>query len=132
MTDKAPVVRIDAAPTARRAHAEEEHRRAQARADRTAYAHRIAEGLKRTGAVVIDCQDDAQRQEARAAGRLAGRIRGASVRTTVVEGRVAVFEPDRAANPLQVRLDERRANRALDEAYRKAGPLTGPWPDETR
>ncbi|WP_017622956.1 hypothetical protein [Nocardiopsis chromatogenes] len=132
MTDKAPVVRIEAAPTARRAQARNEARRAEAKAERTAYAHRIAEALKRSGAVVIDCRDDAQRQEARAAGRLAGRIRGVSVRTTVVEGRVAVFEPDRSANPLQVRLDERRANRALDEAFRKAGPLTGPWPDETR
>lgn len=88
--------------------------------------------MKRTGAVVIDCQDDPQRQEARAAGRLAGRIRSASVRTLVAEGRVAVFEPDRAQNPLQVRLDERRANQALDEAFRHAGPLTGPCPDEPR
>lgn len=132
MTDKAPVVRIDAAPTARRAHARQQAREAEARAERTAYAHRIADALKRAGAVVIDCRDDAQRQEARAAGRQAGRIRGVRVRTLVAEGRVAVFEPDRSANPLQARLDERRANQALDEAFRRAGPLTGPWPDETR
>ena len=130
MTDKASVVRIDAAPTARRAHARQQAHQAEARGERTAYAHRIAEGLKRAGAVVIDCQDDAQRQEARAAGRLAGRIRGVRVRTTVVEGRVAVFEPDRSANPLQARLDRHRGMKAEARALRAHGPFAPPPPDQ--
>ncbi|WP_017558459.1 hypothetical protein [Nocardiopsis baichengensis] len=130
MDEPAPVIRIDAAPTARRAQAQQQAREAEQRAERTAYAHRIAEALKRTGAVVIDCQDDAQRQEARAAGRLAGRIRGVRVRTLVVEGRVAVFEPDRAQNPLQARLDRRRGMRAEAQALRAHGPFLPPNIDD--
>ncbi|CAM3867574.1 hypothetical protein [Nocardiopsis rhodophaea] len=118
------VRRINSAPTARR-QAREQRPWADedAHASET-FAQRIADELKAQGSAVIAAADDAQRESARKAGRRAGRILGRSVRTMVLsDGRVAVWEHDRHANPLQARLDEQRATRILDEAYRRNGPL---------
>ncbi|MFW5419705.1 hypothetical protein J0910_24100 [Nocardiopsis sp. CNT-189] len=125
------VARIEAAPTARRRAAKEAFDADQADRAQHAQAQRIAEFLHRDGAVVITCADDDQREASRRAGRRAGRIRGHRIRTMVLEtGDVAVWEPDRHTNPLQVRLDARRADRRLDEALRAMGPLTGPQPPD--
>ncbi|WP_052810026.1 hypothetical protein [Streptomonospora alba] len=115
---------IDSAPSVRAAKRRHEaHERAQAQ-EHEERARIIAEELKAAGAAVIACSTDQQRTLARKAGRRAGRLLSCSVRTKVMQdGRVAVWQPNRHANPLQAEVDEKRTNRRiaayLDQAERR-------------
>ncbi|MBB4934757.1 hypothetical protein F4561_005651 [Lipingzhangella halophila] len=119
MADDDPVRDIATAPSAQA--------RAQAHArDAEDHAQRIATELRRTGAVVLACADDAERDQARHAGRRAGDIIGRSVRTKILPDQsVGIWDAERQDNPLQARLDERRATRTMDQAFARLGPLTG-------
>ncbi|PSK93741.1 hypothetical protein CLV63_116148 [Murinocardiopsis flavida] len=99
--------------------------RAQAEAHRIGrWAEQIAAELKTIGAVVLACADEAERERARKAGRRAGRIIDRRVRTKILpDGRVGVWDTERGSNPLQARLDEQRANRAISEALANRPPL---------
>ncbi|PSK97054.1 hypothetical protein CLV63_10957 [Murinocardiopsis flavida] len=89
-------------------------------------AEQIAAEVRHTGAAVLACADDAERDRARKAGRRAGRIINRRVRTKILpDGRIGIWDTERGANPLHARLDEQRANRAISEALAKRPPLTG-------
>jgi hypothetical protein len=90
------------------------------------WAHRIAEQLTTNGSTVIACNDDADRDRARRAARRAGAIIGHRVATRTVEGGLAVWDTERERTPEDIQ----HANRLLDAAYKRRGPLLRP-PDDS-
>ncbi len=124
MADDDPVRDIATAPSAQaRARTEAEAIERQ--------AHHIADELRRTGAVVLSGADEDERDQARAAGRRAGKIINRRIRTKILpDDRVAVWDHDRQDNPLHAYLDRQRANRVMDDAFKRRGPLTGHHPPD--
>ncbi|PSK91747.1 hypothetical protein CLV63_11928 [Murinocardiopsis flavida] len=92
--------------------------RARVEARRIAeHAEQIASELRHTGAVVLACADDAERDRARKAGRRAGRIINRKVRTKILpDGRVGVWDTERQDHPLHSQLDRTRGNKIISES----------------
>lgn len=118
---------IDSAPTARAAQRKQAYLDRDREREREDQARRIADNLKADGAAVAACSDNVEREEARRAGRRAGRLLSCSIRTKVLEdGRVAVWQPERHANPLQAEVDEKRGNRRVDAYLERHDPPEDP------
>ncbi|WP_046469713.1 hypothetical protein [Allosalinactinospora lopnorensis] len=89
-------------------------------------ARLLAVELDTRGSTVIHCDDDTTRDQVRTAAHRASAILGRPVETKDLHEGIAVWDAQRPAE--HQRTDANEANRRLDEAYRRRGPLTGDQP----
>jgi hypothetical protein len=93
-----------------------------------ALASEWSETLRRAGEVRVTFDTDEERDLYRSAGRKAGRLLKRRVRTVVNGRRVLIVLDDWMDNPLQARVEDNRARKALDLAFSEDATQPPPVP----